>query len=256
MQMTKGKEMTQALDRKILNSVRTGSAMALLIPLFFTFASVAASVSVHWLTESALSKLRRENTDFTVKQNMKEISRIQNLSRLAANTWGDGTGRRSNRPESELAIEEFARQFSAAETRTRCEDIFYITLLNDGFSEKMTFSAKSMTEIFKANIETAAKRLVPEWGKGRNDNKLLVLVNKFDQPETGRWILVPSLRHLPSAVQKAPLLEKLFMMLLYSRFYTGVGEETARKTWDRLRQIEMSNTGRDHLGMYPGNSIF
>jgi hypothetical protein len=230
--------------------------MALLIPLFFAFASAGASVSVHWLSESVLSKNRRDTTQASVQWNLEEISRIGRLSALAEPSWGEDIAQRRGRSYPERVIKELLRQFPDAESKQRCEDIFYIVLLQNGFSANKDFSEPKMTENIKLHIESVAKRLQPDWGNVQNGNKLLVYLFEFEQPSTNRWILLPSLRNLSPVIRNSPLVEQIFQILLFARFYTGTGEESARKSWERLRRIEMSNTGRDSLGMFYGRSIF
>lgn len=251
------KEADNAFYGRISGYARTGSATALLVPLFLIFIS-AGTVAVRRPTDSAFLKMKRETAKLRMEENLEEISRIKRLSALSDGSWGKDAERGIRRPIPERVLEEFVRRFADSESRYRHEEIFYIALLHNGFPED-TFSALSnlkMTEELKANIAEAAKRFLPEWGKGGNEKKPAVLIDDFERPYTSRWILAPSLKHLSPVVRNSPLLEKIFQILLFANFYTGTGTENARKTWERLRRTEMANLGRDSLGMYPGNGVF
>jgi hypothetical protein len=52
-------------------------------------------------------------------------------------------------------------------------------------------------------------------------------------------------------VKHTPKAEQFFPVFLFSETSTGIGIEEARKTWQKIRDIEGSNTGRDSLGMFP-----
>jgi hypothetical protein len=244
---------------------REGSTMALLILLLFS-ASASTSAAVYQSTNSrlrdaALSKMRRERIKSSTERNIEEILRIKNLYELATPAWGEGTGARSARSLPERAIKAFSRQYPPdAGARHRCEDIFYIALLCNGVLDNgkkvFAFPEQKMTEEIETNVVRAMTRLLPEWGKERSEKSVLILIDKFEDPYTSRWMLVPSLKHLSSVVRNAPLVEQIFRMLLFGRPYAGIGIENMKRVWERLRRIEMSNTGRDSLGFYPGNTIF
>jgi hypothetical protein len=247
----------QAFYGKAFGHTRTGSATALLIPLFLIFISSGA-VAAHRLADSAFLKAKRETAKLTMEKNLEEIARIKRSAALSDEGWNKDTRRVERRPVSERVLEECARRFGDSRSRYRCEEIFYIALLHNGFPEDAfpDLSSLKMTEELKANIVAAAKRLLPEWGRGGNEKKPVILIGGFERPDTGRWILAPSLKHLSPVIRNAPLLEKFFQILLFANFYTGTGMENARKTWEKLRLTEMANLGRDSLGMYPGNTVF
>jgi hypothetical protein len=229
--------------------------MVFLVLLFFAFASAGASVTVYRLRDSVLSRTRRELSDVLAAQSLGEISRIEKLSALSKEPWHENERPFAARQaEPERIVGEIVRQFPTSEAKNACEEIFYIAILRYGFPERRSFSEPKMTEEFKANIDAVAKRLLPAWGSV--EKKLLVPIEKFEAPYTSRWILAPSLQNLARALRGVPVVEQVFKVLLFSRFYTGTGSENARKTWESIRRIEQTNTGRDSLGTYPGNAIF
>jgi hypothetical protein len=244
---------------------RSGSVTVFLVLFFFSFFSASAGmlVSAYFPGEAALSKTGLEFTELTATRNRAEITRIKELSALSKEPWHeDGTEFSLRDSKSERLIRETVRQFPEPRAKSRYEEILYIALLNGGLSGRKGFSTEpDMTEQFKANIETAAKRLLPEWKE--NGEQLLFPLENFEQPYTSRWIFVPLLRNLSRSLQNfyalensAKKIEKIFQFFLLSRFYMGTGAGNAQKAWEKLRRLEMSNVGRDSLGMYPGTRSF
>jgi hypothetical protein len=238
------------------NSVHAGSAIALLVPIFMIFASAGISASVYRRIDSISLKTTQERTQITAIQNLREIVRIQKLSDLSEKGWEKNTSWNPTRSEPERIAKELFRQFPDQRSRNRCEDIFYITLLNNAFPEQKDFLEPKATEAIKANVDTAAKRLAQGWGAWENSKRVFILIEKFERPDTGRWIFVPSIRQLSQVIKRSPVAAKIFQIFMFGGFYTGIGAESERETWEKLRWIEMSNVGTDSLGMYPGNSIF
>jgi hypothetical protein len=231
--------------------------MVFLILLFFTFVSAGASMTVHRLADSVLSQTRREFSEALTSQSLEDIARIEKISALSMESWNENERySAARRSEPEHLIGAIVRQFPTPESQYRYEEIFFIALLYYGFPNPRPFSEPKMTEDFKANIDTAAHRFLPESKWGSVKKSLLVPIEKFEVPYANRWILAPSLQNLSRAVRAAPVIEKIFKIFLFSRFYIGTGAENARKTWERIRRIELANVGNDSLGMYPGNAIF
>jgi hypothetical protein len=111
---------------------------------------------------------------------------------------------------------------------------------------------RQFSEEFRGNISTLAARIFP--GNRPNGKTSLVLAETTAHsidPTAARWLMIPSLRNFLRAVKDTPKAERFFPAFLFSETCTGIGMEEARKTWEKIRAIESSNTGRDSLGMFP-----
>jgi hypothetical protein len=114
--------------------------------------------------------------------------------------------------------------------------------------------SEGLSEQFGETVSALAAGVLPE--NRRNGKASLTLADSIDtvnpaNPETVSWLLVPSLRNFLKAVGNTPKAERFFPVFLFSESCAGIGMKEARRTWEKIRTIESSNTGRDSLGMFP-----
>ena len=236
-----------------MNRPRKGFVTVLMLLSLLMFSSVTLFASFH-LTNRLFSQRRQERIAFLAEESSEEIfslTRLRSLAALSAQPWGRDR-------LSKDVIGEVVRRLPSAELISSAEEIFYVAFLRNGLAASRPFSEQRLAEQFKDSIGAVMERISPSpWRTWKSSgNVALVLIERFDN--TGRWLMVPSLLGLERSAggSLSSWMEMMFRMILYANPYAGVGDDSARKTWEHLRRLEISNTGRDSLGMYPGNSIF
>jgi hypothetical protein len=115
------------------------------------------------------------------------------------------------------------------------------------------FFKPQFSEQFRKNIASFAAGIFPRNGRNGNGRESLILAETVSSatPAAVHWLMVPSMRNFLQVLKNTPKAERFFPVYLLSESYTGIGMETARETWEEIRNIEGAVTGRDSLGMFP-----
>lgn len=239
-------------------NIKSGFAMiSIIISLMLSLTlGLSGAIIISSRTDSIQAAISRELAEFTGMENYQIIHQGSRKSKEPVQFDGfETTGSPSAIPIEIKISNEIIRQyeqFKESDVAQLSEEKLFLVLLSYSFPRKTfempTLQNNSM-ELFKSNIATAVARLIPDaqFGESQKDTKKpLVLVKDGGND----WFIVPALRNLLEVTKRLPEDQRSFSANLFSEIYVGDNNKKVKLIWEGLRNLEMSNTGKDSLGMF------